>query len=73
MEEALCVGLSKIQVYKKVLLPYFQSYLDKFKSSAGEKGRVNSRRHTSRPHSHEALLVKLLGHLTAVLRVYFSL
>ena len=41
-------------------------HLYKFKSSAGEEGRVNSRRDTSGPDSHESLLVKLLGDLTTV-------
>ena len=41
-------------------------HLYKFKSSAGEEGRVNSRRDTSGSDSHESLLVKLLGDLTTV-------
>ena len=42
------------------------NYLDKFKGSAGQQGRVNSRRYTARSNSHKSLLIKLLGNLTTV-------
>ena len=58
---------------ERVLILYdFKSHLYKFKSSTGEKGRVNSRRHTSRSDSHESLLIKLLGDLTTVPDVSIS-